>query len=61
MCSSKCFAKPKISIQDILTSRGEFGESKKLEIVEVAGMKILKDDLDFLKSIFTGLDKEEGI
>ena len=51
MCSSKCFSKPKMSIQDILASRGEFGEAKNLETIEVNGIRLLKEDLEFLKSI----------
>lgn len=52
MCSSKCFAKPqKVTLKDILKARSEFGEAKGLETIEVADLKILKEDFDYISEL----------
>lgn len=61
MCNSKCFAKPqKMSLIDILGTRGQFGLEKNIE-TEVVNLElkdgesqtiaVLKSDLDFLENI----------
>lgn len=61
MCNSKCFAKPqKMSLIDILSTRGQFGLEKNIE-TEVVNLElkdgesqtiaVLKSDLDFLENI----------
>lgn len=61
MCNSKCFAKPqKMSLIDILGTRGQFGLEKNIatEVVnlelkdgESQTIAVLKSDLDFLENI----------
>lgn len=61
MCNSRCFAKPqKMSLIDILGTRGQFGLEKNIE-TEVVNLElkngesqtiaVLKSDLDFLENI----------
>ncbi len=61
MCNSKCFVKPqKMSLIDILGTRGQFGLEKNLETKvvnlelkdgETQTVAVLKSDLDFLENI----------
>lgn len=53
MCSSKCFAKSqKVSLQEILTARAEYGESKGEKVIKLENdVQLLASDIDYLEHI----------
>lgn len=53
VCSSKCFAKSqKVSLQEILTARAEYGESKGEKVIKLENdVQLLASDIDYLEHI----------
>lgn len=55
MCSSKCFAKSqKVSLQEILTARANYGESKGEKIIKLENdTQILASDIEYLEYLIS--------
>ena len=55
MCSSKCFAKSqKVSLQEILTARANYGESKGEKVIKLENdAQILASDIDYLEYLIS--------
>lgn len=53
MCSSKCFAKSqKVSLQEILTARANYGESKGEKVIKLENdVQVLASDADYLEHL----------